>query len=64
MTEREAKKIYDHQLSLARVFKLDIRKICLEKGIPCEMLEKFIKEDEDFDKKLSRFDWDGTPKER
>jgi hypothetical protein len=62
MTEQEAKRIYNHQLSLAKVFKLDVREKCREKGIPSKLIEKFIKEDEAFDKNLSKFDWDGNPK--
>jgi hypothetical protein len=64
MTEQEAKKIYSHQLAMSKVFGFDLKKACLEKGVPIKMLEKFIREDEAFDKGLSHFDWDGTLKKK
>ncbi len=43
------KKIYDDIWPFAQTFKLDIKKECLNKGIPEPLIDKFIQSDKQID---------------
>jgi hypothetical protein len=53
MSEQEARRIYDHKLSLSRVFGGDVRQRCLEAGVPAELIEKFERTDAAVDRIIS-----------
>ena len=61
MSEQEAKHIYDHKLSLCRVFGGDVRQRCLEAGVPAELIDKFERNDAEVDTLINRLcdleDW-------
>ncbi len=62
MSEQEAKKVFSHAVALSRVFGGDIRVMCMERGVPRELVEKFLKEQKMWDEGLAKFDWDGSVK--
>jgi hypothetical protein len=56
MYEQEARGIYDHKLSLCRVFGGNVRQRCLEAGVPAELIDKFERLDAALDKLINRLD--------
>ena len=60
MSEQEAKKVFSHAVALSKVFGGDVRKLCTERGVPSELIDKFIKEQNVWDAGLKKFDWDGS----
>jgi hypothetical protein len=62
MTEQEARKIFVNMISLYKVFGGNIRQMCSEEGIPDALTEKFLAEDELWEKRLEGFNWDGSVK--
>jgi hypothetical protein len=63
MSEQEARLIYAHEVSLCNVFGGNVRQNCLDRGVPQEMVERFLAETEAWDRSLSKFNWDGSLKE-
>jgi hypothetical protein len=59
--EKEARKIFDHKAALCATFGGDLRKSCLEAGLPEALIDKFMREDSAFGAFLSRHDPDGRP---
>lgn len=45
MTELEARKIFDLKLALCGALGLDVREVCVDAGVPVEMVDKFIAAD-------------------
>jgi hypothetical protein len=56
MSEQEARRIYEHKLSLSRVFGGDVRQRCMEAGVPAELIDKFQRSDADIDTLIDRLD--------
>ena len=63
MTEKEARMIYAHEVSICNVFGGNVRQNCLDRGVPEDLVDLFIAETEAWDKGLRRFNWDGSLKE-
>ena len=64
MSERELKKVFEHVWALCKVFGGDIRKLCRERGVSPELVEKFLDEQKVWDAGLSKFDWDGSARNK
>lgn len=62
MSEQEAKKVFSHAVSLARVFGGDVRAMCIARGVPGDLVDKFLREQAVWDAGLAKFDWDGSVK--
>ncbi len=62
MSEQEARKVFSQTISLAKVFGGDVRRMCVERGVPDHLLNKLLDEQERWDKGLQKFDWDGSIK--
>jgi hypothetical protein len=45
VTETEAKKIFDLKLPLCATLGLDVRRACLDAGVPVEMVDRFVATD-------------------
>jgi hypothetical protein len=56
MDETEAKRIYSSQRAICKALGGDLRRRCREQGVPDELINKFIADDELLDRFLSRFD--------
>ncbi len=63
MDERSGKRIYDTQVVLCKVFGGDVRRRCLEKGVPEEMIEKFLHAAAHLDRFFDRHDWNGDTRQ-
>jgi hypothetical protein len=62
MSEQEARKVFSHVWALCKVLGGDVRKLCAERGLSDELVEKFLDEQRVWDAGLSKFDWDGSVK--
>ena len=62
MSEQEARKVFSHAIAMCKVFGGDVRAMCVERGVPNEMISKLLSEQETWDRGLARFDWDGSLK--
>jgi hypothetical protein len=63
MSEQEARIVYEHAVSLCRVFGGNIRQNCLDRGMPEDVVDRLIKETEAWENSLRKFNWDGSLKE-
>ncbi len=63
MSEQEARKVFSHAISLCKVFGGDVRRMCAERGVPDELISKFLEEQAAWDRGLAKFDWDGSVRE-
>ena len=64
MYEQEARGIYDHKLSLCKVFGGNVRERCLAAGVPAELIDKFARLDAALDKLINRLDDLESPAKR
>ncbi len=64
MTKNDAKKLYSDIAALVYVFGGDLRRKCLERGIPVEYVEEFMENDKRFNQFLKAHDFTGDPKPR
>ena len=62
MSEQEARKVFSHAIAMCKVFGGDVRAMCAERGVPNEIIDKLLAEQETWDRGLAKFDWDGTLK--
>ena len=62
MTEQEARKVFSNAFAICTVLGGDIRQMCAERGVPHELVIKFLAEQGFWDAGLSKFDWDGSVK--
>ena len=64
MSEQEARKIFSHAVAMHKVFGGNIRTMCADRGVPEELIGKFLAEQDFWDRGLSRFDWDGSVRKK
>ncbi len=64
MTEQEAKRVFSNAFAICNVMGGDIRQMCAQRGVPHELVIKFLEEQGFWDKGLSKFDWDGSVKSK
>ncbi len=50
MDIKKYKNMYDDIWPFAKTFKLDLKKECLEKGIPEQLIDRFMKSDDAIDR--------------
>ncbi len=62
MSEQEARKVFSHALALCKVFGGNVRRMCTERGVPREMVDRLLEEQRTWDQGLAKFDWDGSIK--
>jgi len=62
VSEQEARKVFSHVVSLYKVFGGDLMEMCKARGVPEALVRKLIAEQKTWDWGLSKFDWDGSPK--
>ena len=62
MNEQEARKVFSHVFSMCNVLGGDIRQMCAQRGVPEHLITSLLREQESWDKRLGKFDWDGTVK--
>ena len=63
MTREQAQKLYSDISSLVYVFGGDLRRKCLQRGIPEELVEEFIEADRRFNRFLKAHDFSGEKNE-
>ena len=63
MTRDEARKLYTDVSSLVYVFGGDLRKKCLQRGIPSDLVDEFIENDKRFNSFLKAHEFDGERKD-
>jgi hypothetical protein len=56
MPESEARRIFDHKWSMCRVFGGDVRRQCLDAGVPGDLIDRFMTQDSRFEQFMSRHD--------
>ncbi len=62
MSEQEARKVFSHAVALVKVFGGNIRQMCAERGVPADLVERLLAEQDRWDRGLAKFDWDGSVK--
>jgi len=62
MSEQEARNVFSHVYALCKVFGGDIQQRCAQRGVPDDMIGKFIAEQALWDAGLLRFGEDGSEK--
>jgi hypothetical protein len=60
MNESEAREIFSTVAAIAGVLGGDIRQMCLARGVPEDLVRRFIKEKDRWDRGLRKFRWDGS----
>ncbi len=63
MTREEARKLYTDVSSLVYVFGGDLRKKCLQRGIPSDLVDEFIENDRRFNEFLRAHDSGGEKRD-
>ncbi len=61
MSEAEARRIYDLKYSLCKVFGGDVRRDCLEAGVPETLVDEFLENDKLLDRFIDSHDQSGNP---
>jgi len=61
LSEEDARRIFDNKISICKVLGGDVRRQCLEAGVPAALIEKFLAADHELSAFFNLHDQSGNP---
>ena len=61
LSEEVAKRVFDNKVAICKVLGGDVRRQCLEAGVPATLIEKFLADDQELTEFFNLHDQAGNP---